>query len=82
MNVQDIRFVSDFFKMGIYVKAEWGYGILPNFIADYHASDVKYLPLDYSEIPPYGIAYMKSAVRDIDIDKVVQVFKNAVKRTI
>lgn len=82
MNVQHIRFVSDFFKMGIYVKADWGYGILPNFIADYHANNVKYVPLDYPEIPPYGIAYMKSAVRDIDIEKVIQVFKSAVKKTI
>lgn len=81
MNVKHIRFVSDFFKMGIYVKANWGYGILPNFIADYNAKEVKYLPLDCRKIPPYGIAYMKSAVRDIDIDKVIQVFKNAVKRT-
>ncbi|WP_294956137.1 LysR family transcriptional regulator [uncultured Lactobacillus sp.] len=78
LGANHIQFVRDFFKMEIYVKAGWGYGVLPNFIQDIYTKDVKYVPLQYPPIPPYGIAYLKSAENDVDIAEINNVFKKAI----
>ncbi|WEV36821.1 MULTISPECIES: LysR family transcriptional regulator [unclassified Lactobacillus] len=82
IGLEHIRFVQDFFTMGIYVKANFGLGILPNFIADFENKDVVYVPLDYAGIPPYGLAYIGSVAKDVDISKIIQVFKDAIKATV
>lgn len=73
-----IKFVQDFLAMDIYVRGGWGYGILPNFIADYQTEGIKYIPIDYHDISPYGIAYMESFTNDSVLEKVVSTLKSAI----
>lgn len=80
INNGNISFVHDFIKMKIYVKAGWGYGVLPNFAKDIYTNGIKYVPLNYPSIAPYGIAYINSAVKDINIDKIVDIFKEVIKK--
>lgn len=75
IGVKHIKFVRDFFKMKLYVKAGWGYGVIPNFAKDYDKTAIKYVPLDYPAISPYGIAYINSSVQDMDVAKVINTFK-------
>lgn len=78
MGMRHVRFVQDFLAMDIYVKAGWGYGILPNFIADYQNSGAKYIPIDYHEISPYGIAYMESFTNVKILEQVCEIFKKSI----
>ncbi|WEV50944.1 LysR family transcriptional regulator [Lactobacillus sp. ESL0731] len=78
LGMKYIKFVQDFLSMDVYVKAGWGYGILPNFIADYQLEGIAYIPFDYHAISPYGIAYMESLEKQSDIDQVIAVLKETV----
>lgn len=79
MGMDHVKFVQDFLAMDIYVKGGWGYGILPNFIADYQSEGIVYVPVDYHRISPYGIAYMASFTNKSVINEVVGTLKMAVK---
>lgn len=79
MGMDHVKFVQDFLAMDIYVKGGWGYGILPNFIADYQSEGMVYVPVDYHRISPYGIAYMASFTNKSVINEVVGTLKLAVK---
>ncbi|BDR61088.1 LysR family transcriptional regulator [Lactobacillus xylocopicola] len=78
MGMDHIKFVQDYLSMGIYVKGGWGYGILPNFIADYQTTGISYVPIDYKDISPYGIAYMESFTNESVIEEVVTTMKKAI----
>ncbi|RMC47264.1 LysR family transcriptional regulator [Lactobacillus sp. ESL0228] len=78
MGMEHIKFVQDFLAMNIYVKAGWGYGIIPNFIADNRADDITYVPIDYHEISPYGIVYMESFTNDSVLKEVITTLKLAI----
>ena len=78
LGMDHIKFVQDFLAMDIYVRGGWGYGILPNFIADYQTEGIKYIPIDYHDISPYGIAYMESFTNDSVLEKVVSTLKSAI----
>lgn len=78
LGMDHIKFVQDFLAMDIYVRGGWGYGILPNFIADYQTEGIKYIPINYHEISPYGIAYMESFTNDSVLEKVVSTLKSAI----
>ncbi|WP_294880875.1 LysR family transcriptional regulator [uncultured Lactobacillus sp.] len=79
MGMDHIKFVQDFLAMDIYVKAGWGYGVLPNFIVDGSAKDVSYIPIDYHEISPYGIAYMESFTNESVLNQVVKILRETIK---
>lgn len=79
VGMDHVKFVQDFLAMDIYVKGGWGYGILPNFIADYQSEGMVYVPVDYHRISPYGIAYMASFTNKSVINEVVGTLKMAVK---
>lgn len=79
VGMDHVKFVQDFLAMDIYVKGGWGYGILPNFIADYQSEGIVYVPVDYHRISPYGIAYMASFTNKSVINEVVGTLKMAVK---
>lgn len=79
VGMDHVKFVQDFLAMDIYVKGGWGYGILPNFIADYQSEGIVYVPVDYHQISPYGIAYMASFTNESVINEVVGTLKLAVK---
>lgn len=78
LGMDHIKFVQDFLAMDIYVRGGWGYGVLPNFIADYQTEGIKYIPINYHEISPYGIAYMESFTNDSVLEKVVSTLKSAI----
>ncbi|RHW50805.1 hypothetical protein DS834_05885 [Lactobacillus bombicola] len=78
MGMDHIKFVQDFLAMNIYVRGGWGYGILPNFIADYQATDISYVPIDYHDISPYGIAYMKSFTNESVLKEVITTLNKAI----
>ncbi|MDF7639664.1 LysR family transcriptional regulator [Lactobacillus sp. ESL0791] len=78
LGIEKIKFVQDFFAMGIYVKAGWGVGLLPNFIADYQTPGIIHVPFDYGEIPPYGIAHMALTDSQIEIAPIISAYKKAV----
>lgn len=78
LGMDHIKFVQDFLAMDIYVRGGWGYGVLPNFIADYQTEGIKYIPINYHEISPYGIAYMESFTNDSVLEKVVGTLKSAI----
>lgn len=78
LGMDHIKFVQDFLAMDIYVRGGWGYGILPNFIADYQTEGIKYIPINYHEISPYGIAYMESFTNDSVLEKVISTLKSAI----
>ncbi|WP_223894531.1 LysR family transcriptional regulator [Lactobacillus helsingborgensis] len=79
MGMDHIKFVQDFLAMDIYVKAGWGYGVLPNFIVDGSAKEVTYIPIDYHDISPYGIAYMESFTNESVLKKVVSILRETIK---
>ncbi|MBC6350008.1 LysR family transcriptional regulator [Lactobacillus melliventris] len=78
LGMDHIKFVQDFLAMDIYVRGGWGYGVLPNFIADYQTEGIKYIPINYHEISPYGIAYMESFTNDSVLEKVISTLKSAI----
>lgn len=79
MGMDHIKFVQDFLAMNIYVKAGWGYGVLPNFIADDQSDGITYVPIDYHDISPYGIAYMDSFADNSALDNVIVTLKKAIQ---
>ncbi|MCX8720314.1 MULTISPECIES: LysR family transcriptional regulator [unclassified Lactobacillus] len=79
LGMEHIKFVQDFLAMDIYVRGGWGYGILPNFIADSQSAGITYVPIDYHDISPYGIAYMESFTNKSVLDEVVDTLKKSVK---
>ena len=78
MGMDHIKFVQDFLAMDIYVKAGWGYGVLPNFIVDGSAKDISYIPIDYHDISPYGIAYMASFTNESILKQVVKILRETI----
>ncbi|HIW88869.1 MAG TPA: LysR family transcriptional regulator [Candidatus Ligilactobacillus excrementipullorum] len=78
LGTENVKYVQDFFTMLIYVKAGWGIGVLPNFIADLTVQEVSFIPLASREIPPYGIAYVDSVRESIAVDPVISAFKMAI----
>lgn len=78
VGMKRIKFVQDFLSMGVYVRAGWGYGVLPNFIADYQANGVTYVPFDYHEISPYGIAYMESFANETVLKQVIAILRESI----
>ncbi|WEV39628.1 LysR family transcriptional regulator [Lactobacillus sp. ESL0681] len=82
MGTQNVKFVQDYMTMDIYVKAGWGYGILPNFIADYQANGASYIPVDYHEISPYGVAYMDSFNNKAVLEKISKALKSAIREVV
>lgn len=79
LGMEHIKFVQDFLAMDIYVRGGWGYGILPNFIADSQSEGITYVPIDYHDISPYGIAYMDSFSNKSVLEEVLKTLENAVK---
>ena len=79
LGMEHIKFVQDFLAMDIYVRGGWGYGILPNFIADSQSAGITYVPIDYHDISPYGIAYMESFSNKSVLDEVLVTLKKSVK---
>lgn len=78
LGMEHIKFVQDFLAMDIYVKGNWGYGILPNFIADYQDDNITYVPIDYHDISPYGIAYMDTFTNKSLLNEVITTLKKSV----
>lgn len=79
LGMEHIKFVQDFLAMDIYVRGGWGYGILPNFIADSQSVGINYVPFDYHDISPYGIAYMESFTNKSVLDEVLATLKKSIK---
>lgn len=80
LGMNHIKFVQDYLSMNIYIKGGWGCGILPNFIADFQAEGISYVPIDYHSISPYGIAYMSSFTNNSVLEKVIGAFEKALKQ--
>lgn len=79
LGMDHIKFVQDFLAMDIYVRGGWGYGILPNFIADTQSKDIAYVPIDYHHISPYGIAYMESFSNKSVLKEVITTLEQSIK---
>lgn len=79
MGMDHIKFVQDFLAMDIYVKAGWGYGVLPNFIVDDQSDGITYVPIDYHDISPYGIAYMDSFANNSVLNEVIVTLRKAIQ---